>query len=251
MARVHRKAAVIPYRIRKERVEVALVTTSSGKGWIVPKGSVDEGELRARRGDSRSRGGSRSAGRCPAQAARPLPPHQRQSPLSRRGLLDARHQRARPLARGPAAPPAVDAYPGCRGVPARRAAAVRPRHRERGRTGLLRPCRTWTSSRHAQPNPRTSSEVTSHRTRSRGACRRSCRRATVRSSGTGSPLLDTFDGRVRRAGARLTQRGVNGTSTVGWQTRRRRKPRDGPAEAHGQLRLGSSRRSAPAGRWHR
>jgi 8-oxo-dGTP pyrophosphatase MutT (NUDIX family) len=45
MARVHRQAAVIPYRIRKERVEVALVTTSRGKGWIVPKGSVDEGEL--------------------------------------------------------------------------------------------------------------------------------------------------------------------------------------------------------------
>jgi 8-oxo-dGTP pyrophosphatase MutT (NUDIX family) len=44
MARVHRQAAVIPYRIRKERLEIALVTTSRGKGWIVPKGSVDEGE---------------------------------------------------------------------------------------------------------------------------------------------------------------------------------------------------------------
>ena len=44
MALVHRQAAVIPYRIRKERVEVALVTTSRGKGWIVPKGSVDDGE---------------------------------------------------------------------------------------------------------------------------------------------------------------------------------------------------------------
>jgi 8-oxo-dGTP pyrophosphatase MutT (NUDIX family) len=44
MARVHRQAAVIPYRIRKERVEVALVTTSRGNGWIVPKGSVDAGE---------------------------------------------------------------------------------------------------------------------------------------------------------------------------------------------------------------
>ena len=43
MARVH-QAAVIPYRIRKERVEVALVTTSGGKGWIVPKGSIDDGE---------------------------------------------------------------------------------------------------------------------------------------------------------------------------------------------------------------
>ena len=44
MARVRQQAAVIPYRIRKERVEVALVTTSRGKGWIVPKGSVDDGE---------------------------------------------------------------------------------------------------------------------------------------------------------------------------------------------------------------
>jgi 8-oxo-dGTP pyrophosphatase MutT (NUDIX family) len=43
MARVQ-QAAVIPYRIRKERVEVALVTTSGGKNWIVPKGSIDEGE---------------------------------------------------------------------------------------------------------------------------------------------------------------------------------------------------------------
>src|SRR4029453_5357275 len=44
MARVHRQAAVIAYRIRKERIEVALVTTSRGKGWIVPKGSGDDGE---------------------------------------------------------------------------------------------------------------------------------------------------------------------------------------------------------------
>jgi len=44
MPRVHQQAAVVPYRIRNERVEVALVTTSRGKGWIVPKGSVDRGE---------------------------------------------------------------------------------------------------------------------------------------------------------------------------------------------------------------
>ena len=44
MRRVHQQAAVIPYRIRKERVEVALVTTSGGRGWVVPKGSVDDGE---------------------------------------------------------------------------------------------------------------------------------------------------------------------------------------------------------------
>ncbi|HJZ75211.1 MAG TPA: NUDIX domain-containing protein [Vicinamibacterales bacterium] len=45
MARVQHQAAVIPYRIRKERVEVALITTSTGKRWILPKGSVDAGEL--------------------------------------------------------------------------------------------------------------------------------------------------------------------------------------------------------------
>ena len=45
MARVQHQAAVIPYRIRKERVEVALITTSAGKRWILPKGSVDVGEL--------------------------------------------------------------------------------------------------------------------------------------------------------------------------------------------------------------
>jgi len=45
MARIVRKAAAIPYRIRKRRIEVALVRTSKGKGWIVPKGSVDDDEL--------------------------------------------------------------------------------------------------------------------------------------------------------------------------------------------------------------
>jgi 8-oxo-dGTP pyrophosphatase MutT (NUDIX family) len=43
MAR-YEKAAVIAYRIRKARLEVALVTTSNGKRWSVPKGSIDEGE---------------------------------------------------------------------------------------------------------------------------------------------------------------------------------------------------------------
>jgi 8-oxo-dGTP pyrophosphatase MutT (NUDIX family) len=44
MARTHRQAAVIPYRLRNGRIEVALVTTSSGTRWIVPKGSVEVGE---------------------------------------------------------------------------------------------------------------------------------------------------------------------------------------------------------------
>ena len=44
MARLYRQAAVIPFRIRHKRVEIALVTSLSGKRWVVPKGSLDEGE---------------------------------------------------------------------------------------------------------------------------------------------------------------------------------------------------------------
>jgi 8-oxo-dGTP pyrophosphatase MutT (NUDIX family) len=44
MPRLIRQAAVVPYRIRKERVEIAVVTRSSGNGWIVPKGTVNAGE---------------------------------------------------------------------------------------------------------------------------------------------------------------------------------------------------------------
>ena len=44
MGRSYRQAAVIPYRVRGEHLEIALVRTSSGKGWIVPKGSLDKGE---------------------------------------------------------------------------------------------------------------------------------------------------------------------------------------------------------------
>jgi 8-oxo-dGTP pyrophosphatase MutT (NUDIX family) len=44
MTRLYRQAAVIPYRTIEERVEIALVTSTSGKRWVVPKGSIDEGE---------------------------------------------------------------------------------------------------------------------------------------------------------------------------------------------------------------
>jgi 8-oxo-dGTP pyrophosphatase MutT (NUDIX family) len=44
MARRYRQAAVIPFRIRGERVEIALITTQSGKRWVIPKGSLDVGE---------------------------------------------------------------------------------------------------------------------------------------------------------------------------------------------------------------
>ncbi len=41
---VYRQAAVIPYRVHEERVEIALVTSQSGKRWVMPKGSLDDGE---------------------------------------------------------------------------------------------------------------------------------------------------------------------------------------------------------------
>ena len=44
MPQVYRQAAVIPYRVREERVEIALVTSRDGKRWVVPKGSLDDGE---------------------------------------------------------------------------------------------------------------------------------------------------------------------------------------------------------------
>ena len=44
VTRLYRQAAVIPFRIRHERLEIALVTTPRGKRWVVPKGSLDDGE---------------------------------------------------------------------------------------------------------------------------------------------------------------------------------------------------------------
>ena len=188
MARVHQQAAVIPYRIRKERVEVALVTTSRGKGWIVPKGSVDDGE---RPRDAAIREAEEEAGparRGRAEAARPLSPRQGQRPLPRGCLPDARHRRTRALARRqiPAAP--LDAHPRRRGLSAGRAAAVRPR--------TSKAWSNWTperGDRRRQQRPSAATEsvyvvrATCRRRRSRAACRRSCRRVTIRSPGTGSP----------------------------------------------------------------
>src|SRR3954452_13170674 len=44
MGQLHRPAAAIPYRGQGQHLEIALVRTSSGTGWIVPKGSLDKGE---------------------------------------------------------------------------------------------------------------------------------------------------------------------------------------------------------------
>jgi 8-oxo-dGTP pyrophosphatase MutT (NUDIX family) len=69
MARLHRQAAVIPYRIRKARIEVALVTRSSGRGWILPKGSVNHGELPR---DAAIREAEEEAGLLGVVARRPI-----------------------------------------------------------------------------------------------------------------------------------------------------------------------------------
>jgi 8-oxo-dGTP pyrophosphatase MutT (NUDIX family) len=44
MARPHKQAAVIAYRVHGEHLEIALVRRSNGRGWTVPKGSLDRGE---------------------------------------------------------------------------------------------------------------------------------------------------------------------------------------------------------------
>lgn len=41
---VYSQSAVIPYRIRDGRLEVALITNRSGSRWIIPKGLVEPGE---------------------------------------------------------------------------------------------------------------------------------------------------------------------------------------------------------------
>jgi phosphohistidine phosphatase len=41
------QAAVVPYRMRGGVLEVALITTSDGKRWILPKGWIDAGETAA------------------------------------------------------------------------------------------------------------------------------------------------------------------------------------------------------------
>jgi ADP-ribose pyrophosphatase YjhB (NUDIX family) len=38
-----KQSGVIPYRIRNDKIEVMLITTSSGLNWIVPKGNISDG----------------------------------------------------------------------------------------------------------------------------------------------------------------------------------------------------------------
>jgi 8-oxo-dGTP pyrophosphatase MutT (NUDIX family) len=44
MGRLHKQAAVIGYRVHGEHFEIALVRRSNGRGWTVPKGSLDRCE---------------------------------------------------------------------------------------------------------------------------------------------------------------------------------------------------------------
>ena len=126
MARVRRQAAVIPYRIRKARLEVALVTTSKGNGWIVPKGCIDEGE-RAR--DAAIREAEEEAGLrgvVAAEAGRAVLACQRPRALPGRCLRDARDDRHGRVDGRQTAPPPLDARDR-RGRPcARRACRVHP-----------------------------------------------------------------------------------------------------------------------------
>ena len=97
------------------------------------------------------------------------------------------------------------------------------RHRTRGRTGLL----TWraaTASSAAAPNRYSSSGARCLRNPLREACRRSCRRDIVRLRRRRFTVLDTFDGRVRRAGARLTRDSVQRRIRGRLAALRRRQP---------------------------
>lgn len=41
--RMIKQSGVIPFRIRNEKIEVLLITTSSGLNWIIPKGNISNG----------------------------------------------------------------------------------------------------------------------------------------------------------------------------------------------------------------
>jgi len=69
MPRLIRQAAVVPYRVRNTRIEIALVTRSSGNGWIVPKGTVNVGE---RPREAALREAEEEAGLLGVLARRPL-----------------------------------------------------------------------------------------------------------------------------------------------------------------------------------
>lgn len=42
--RLHSQAAAVPFRVRGRVVEVALITSSRGGRWVIPKGNIERGE---------------------------------------------------------------------------------------------------------------------------------------------------------------------------------------------------------------
>ena len=204
MERLHRQAAVIPYRIRKERVEVALVTRSAARGWIVPKGSVDQGEQPR---EAAIREAEEEAGLlrcCRAEAGRPLPSCPATAAAGWTCILmrvtNVRERWLEEVSGGDAGWGSSKPRPACE-----RAAAIL--RAIEGRPGSDSYRQQWSSAIRRMPwNPCTSSEARHHLKPSRGACRRllpSRHQPIARHRFT---VLDTFDGRVRRAGGRLTAR---------------------------------------------
>jgi 8-oxo-dGTP pyrophosphatase MutT (NUDIX family) len=69
MGRSHKQVAVMPYRVQAGHLEIALVSKSSGKGWTVPKGSLESGEGG---GDAAGREAEEEAGLLGELTRRPI-----------------------------------------------------------------------------------------------------------------------------------------------------------------------------------
>lgn len=69
MRQARQLAAVVPYRMRNQRVEVAVITSVNGGDWIVPKGEIEEGE---RPWEAAAREAEEEAGLLGVVSPRPL-----------------------------------------------------------------------------------------------------------------------------------------------------------------------------------
>jgi ADP-ribose pyrophosphatase YjhB (NUDIX family) len=234
MGQVRRQAAVIPYRIRKERLEVALVTRSGGKGWIVPKGSIDDGE---RSRDAAIREAEEEAGLRGVVTQKPLGSY-RHTNGDGRFEVDVYLMRVTSV---------LDEWLEDRLASAAGCASpMRP-------LGFARNCRSSFMVSAAASE----SVFVVHGDWSGDAITNSLRallptreRAIAKHRFT---LLDTFDGRVRRAGARLTRSGddrAGDDGVAGWPTRKLAGRRaDAARSASRGIFRAAVATSADAGRW--
>ena len=46
-AEMYNQSAVIPFRVENGTLEIALITSASGRRWVIPKGVIDPGETAA------------------------------------------------------------------------------------------------------------------------------------------------------------------------------------------------------------